>query len=554
MYSRSKGGYDIGSLERYESARSSLSSYATAPSAPRGCWPSTITRPAASADHLIANEVLVGFPRPTLPPLPPSGHAGWSSKLLDYRNRHRIYQAELEDYLDLINLIVSLTLAAHDLEYFRSADAVISLQDHLLPLLNVRYDPDAIVQELVTDIENWMMSVYQEQTAVDLKRSQLAVTMDQVTSVLQNFCSAWDSGEHTTINEAVISSEWLRHLHSRGIILSPRDELDGLGRGQHVEFAPEEENLIPLQLEKTVGHSNTAVIESVKCRRIRLARKKIRCARSLTKEEAVTEVEHLQRLQHFHIVRIVGTHTLKKDLAILLYPVADCNLAEYMDDMWLYQGDRAAAELVLGLGTFVGCLSTAMEHIHGHNVKHLDIKPQNILVRLNGCDIPKIYIADFGIARSYQKAADAETDTPVSFTRAYAAPEVLRQHMSNAPRGFKADIFSLGCVFIEIVATMMSSRERNEREKLYALRTLEHDTSFHANMPKVLPWLEKLVAESRMCVIIRKIYGSLLIAYPTMVQETAAQRPTAAALAEKLCGLGCKSCRNGPEPFAAAEN
>jgi hypothetical protein len=89
-----------------------------------------------------------------------------------------------------------------------------SLQGHLLPLFNIRYHPDAIVQELVSDIENWIMSVYKEQTAIDLERSQLAVTTDQVTCALLNFCSAWDVGKHETIDEIVLSSEWLRHLHS----------------------------------------------------------------------------------------------------------------------------------------------------------------------------------------------------------------------------------------------------------------------------------------------------------------------------------------------------
>ena len=45
------------------------------------------------------------------------------------------------------------------------------------------------------------------------------------------------------------------------------------GRGQHAEFDLTEEDLIPLIHEKVLGYSATALVDSVRCRRIRLARK-----------------------------------------------------------------------------------------------------------------------------------------------------------------------------------------------------------------------------------------------------------------------------------------
>lgn len=57
-----------------------------------------------------------------------------------------------------------------------------------------------------------------------------------------------------------------------------------------------------------------------------------------------------------------------------------------------------------------------------------------------------IYIADFGVSRSYPREDLIETDGQVCFTRKYAAPEVV----SLDKRGLPADIFSLGCVFLEM--------------------------------------------------------------------------------------------------------
>lgn len=131
----------------------------------------------------------------------------------------------------------------------------------------------------------------------------------------------------------VFSSEWLEYLRSRGVLLDPAKELDWSGRGQHVEYEPWEGGNIPLKAEKILGHSATAVVESVMCRRIRLARKQIRCSRSLSKEDAIVEVEHLNRVHNRHILRVVGTYTLRRDLFILLYPVCEWNLEEFMDDI-----------------------------------------------------------------------------------------------------------------------------------------------------------------------------------------------------------------------------
>ncbi|KAF2196317.1 kinase-like protein, partial [Delitschia confertaspora ATCC 74209] len=98
--------------------------------------------------------------------------------------------------------------------------------------------------------------------------------------------------------------------------------------------------------------------------------------------------------------------------------------------------------MLLSLRRFFGCLSAAMSFIHQNNVKHMDIKPKNILVQRR-----EIFIADFGVARAYRSAHESETDGPTAFTRMYAAPEVALQDK----RGFSADIFPLGCVFLEML-------------------------------------------------------------------------------------------------------
>ncbi|KAF2811502.1 kinase-like protein, partial [Mytilinidion resinicola] len=106
--------------------------------------------------------------------------------------------------------------------------------------------------------------------------------------------------------------------------------------------------------------------------------------------------------------------------------------------------------------TFLRCLAKALAYIHENAMKHMDVKPKNLLVRdLRSSTICnqghyKIYIADFGIARSYRSIEECNTESPIAFTRIYAAPEVVAQER----RDQKADIFSLGAVYCEMLAVL----------------------------------------------------------------------------------------------------
>lgn len=102
-------------------------------------------------------------------------------------------------------------------------------------------------------------------------------------------------------------------LKSKGLWPSdPLKESDWSGRGQHVEFQGSEREAIDalLPVQQLLGSTNTAIVESVRCRRMYLARKTVRCGRSFTKEQAIEEVAHLNKLRHSHIVQIIGTYSI----------------------------------------------------------------------------------------------------------------------------------------------------------------------------------------------------------------------------------------------------
>jgi serine/threonine protein kinase len=359
----------------------------------------------------------------------------------------------------------------------------------------------------------------------------------------------------------------MKHLETTGILLNAEEALDWSGRGQHVVYDRTERDAIPLTVERAIGYSATALVESVRCRRIRLARKMIRCNRRLSSYDAISEVRHLQRLRHFHLIRVVGTYIMGQELNILMYPVAEWNLEEFMDDTVYHMIDIGDFEWsyehrtrTLALRTFFGCLANAVSYIHCMNTKHMDIKPKNILVRQidtpvrDRMDMFKVYIADFGIARSYSSPQDAETDSRTPFTRTYAAPEVVQQET----RGFSADIFSLGCTFVEMLSTVLSTAENNLRFELEAVRTKnkEGDSSFSANITAVKAWFTELdktafLSDPRYANT-RGANSIFLDNVMWMIDENPSLRPDSEVMANITLGLRCLNCDSGMEQFAAA--
>jgi serine/threonine protein kinase len=84
---------------------------------------------------------------------------------------------------------------------------------------------------------------------------------------------------------------------------------------------------------------------------------------------------HLKKLSHIHIVELIGSYTDPKFVGIIMSPVAEYNLKDFLELDPLPSGARSF------LRTFFGCLAAALCYLHDNRVRHKDIKPQNILVK-----------------------------------------------------------------------------------------------------------------------------------------------------------------------------
>lgn len=236
----------------------------------------------------------------------------------------------------------------------------------------------------------------------------------------------------------------------------------------------------------------------------------------MTVEKLREEANAMERLTHRHILKLVGTYTLKKNhLYLLLYPAAVCDLHRFLkdiDDIILDNvpdQDDAFKRLHLlgleGVGTIddlpllrtpkqtasayprtataagylqqtLGCMTEALAFVHKQDIRHGDLNPKNILLSPG-----RLYLADFGIARDVKEAENSITSHRYG-TPFWMAPEV---HDEVDHHRSPADIWSLGCIFLKIMTLLYG-----ETLEKYDETMMEHDWKKKYEMlPKYLEML-----------------------------------------------------------------
>ncbi|OCL02319.1 kinase-like protein [Glonium stellatum] len=156
------------------------------------------------------------------------------------------------------------------------------------------------------------------------------------------------------------------------------------------------------------------------------------------------ELSVIQRVRHKHLVAYVGSYSDFESFSLILSPVADQVLTTLLSDHDRHH--QLSSQEIHCLRNALGCLATALSYLHDQRVRHKDIKPGNILLSAG-----RIYLCDFGISRDWSNDDHSTTEGEVyRYTRRYCAPEVIGQGSRNK----SSDIWSLGCVFLEIVTVI----------------------------------------------------------------------------------------------------
>jgi serine/threonine protein kinase len=243
-------------------------------------------------------------------------------------------------------------------------------------------------------------------------------------------------------------------VQQQGIILTKSLDLEN---GRHCHFKPGE--ALPFDVLGRLGSGGSGQVDRIKSkisfREYALKRIRRRAAFGTASSQEVVkgflnEMRIIKRLEHRHIVRYVGSYTEKSFLGLVMTPVADGDLAAYIEHLCgcLQSSSiqpQATAEMSSDLRMYFGCLSAALAYLHNQKIRHKDIKPQNILIS-NG----NVLFADFGISHDFTDDVGSTTSGLTPAAPRYAAPEVIAYEARNN----SSDIWSLGCVFLEMAAAL----------------------------------------------------------------------------------------------------
>ncbi|MFI1384173.1 protein kinase [Embleya sp. NPDC020886] len=148
------------------------------------------------------------------------------------------------------------------------------------------------------------------------------------------------------------------------------------------------------------------------------------------------EIDHFGDMVAYLVMELIDGHTLAQLLA--------------------GRGSLPLEE-VLPIGRAV---LAALDHAHRHGVVHRDVKPANVMVRVDG----GLKVTDFGIARITGSDSSRLTATgSVLGTVAYMPPEVIQ----GGEAGPAGDVYAVGCLLYELLTGRVPYPAANSPAMMY---------------------------------------------------------------------------------------
>lgn len=158
------------------------------------------------------------------------------------------------------------------------------------------------------------------------------------------------------------------------------------------------------------------------------------------KQKFMKEARTIFALSHPNIVSI---HDLFEENGTAYY-VMEYIKGESLNDIVKEKGKLSLPNALL----YINKVAEALKYLHSKNIAHLDIKPSNLMVRIEDNDIRVI---DFGLSKQYDGETGGQTSTtPVGISTGYAPIEQYRQGGVSifSPQ---TDIYSLAATLFKLI-------------------------------------------------------------------------------------------------------
>ena len=154
-------------------------------------------------------------------------------------------------------------------------------------------------------------------------------------------------------------------------------------------------------------------------------------------EFSQTEIDNMKRAcQHDNIVTIHES---------FVHMNANWIVMEYCPGDTINDHLKKCDETIQNRVKMIYQMTDAVKHLHTLSPKmaHRDIKPQNIMISPG----PLVKVCDFGLSKTIETSGSMNA-TIIGGTESYMPPEIYLNLSIGKYDAFKADIFSLGLVFL----------------------------------------------------------------------------------------------------------
>ncbi len=156
---------------------------------------------------------------------------------------------------------------------------------------------------------------------------------------------------------------------------------------------------------------------------------------SLYREKFFKEAKTIANLSHPHIVKVIDVFCENNTAYYAMEYISGGSLQKYVEKNGPLQEDYA--------WHIIRQIGEALSYVHQKHILHLDVKPDNIMLR----DKDDAVLIDFGVAKQYSDSGQQMTKTPVGISRGYAP---LEQYEEGGVSSFSpaTDVYSLGATML----------------------------------------------------------------------------------------------------------
>lgn len=316
-------------------------------------------------------------------------------------------------------------------------------------------------------------------------------------------------------------------------------------RGEHIDYRDQE--LVPLDVaEKRPAGSHQDIVQIPHCPGQYFARRGVQLGFHMSREDFMCEISLIRDLQNDHIESYFASYTQHDHAYVLFTPASEYKLSSYLTNAstLLKHVDKVAKRrMVLD---WIHCLIDTLSFIHSNGEALGNIKPSTIsfthdhrvVLPRNTCFNPDTLLQQGNKTFSkegYDYAAPEQclrpsAPPPSNRSRTWTIPSVpdsksrssfaisrgapiepsrhpqfppTQRHSTANYDPQAADIFSLGCIFLDLLSHGLLKRTSNA---FAAVRSAKHkiagrggavlDSSFHKNLGQVEVWMHGLSKEA----------------------------------------------------------